>query len=187
MKNKKKFIIEGEDIFIDRLDINIKDKNKTEEIVKDHLTELFGDIEDLIFYIERLRSKKKRSLILYCIKCENKELIKNISKGKIKILPLQFYIYRKFKNKLKRGNYVMIFKNNDSLYINFIKDKRIFDSSLLKDVCVDTLQKKMVELREFIGEEKNLLFINSKNKIRKTSIKEFCSEEFYSRFSISSI
>jgi len=176
LRRKRSYIIADEDIYIDRLEINIKDKEKKLEIIRDHLTELFDDISDIIFHAENIKLNKKNFLFLYCIRCSNDEIVKSISKGKIKLIPIQFYVHKKYKNKLKKENCAMIFEKDDSLYVNFIKDKKIYDSSIFREYTKGILDKRLVEIEDFVGDKKNIFFINNKNKLNRYDFHEFYSK-----------
>ena len=133
LKNKKSLILVDEDIYIDLLDIQVYDKNKMLEIIKEHLVELFNDINDIVFHIEKIKIGKKISILLYCIKCRNKDLMSFISKGKIKLIPIQFYFHKKYRNKLTKENCIMVFENGGSLYRIFQNKK--LDTPHNKRLC----------------------------------------------------
>ncbi len=182
LKNKRTFIIADEDIYIDKIEIDVKNKDKILEIIEEHLIELFDDISDIIFQMEKININKKSFMFLYCFKCRNNELIQAISKGNLKLLPVQFYIHKKYKKKLNNENCVMIFEDNDSLYVNFTKDKKIFDSSILRDFKKDILNKILVEIEDFVGNKKNIFFIEKNKKINRYNF-----HEFYSKLNINRI
>lgn len=182
LKNKKPIILFDEDIFIDKLEMQVSDKNQMLEIVQEHLIELFTDISDIVFHMEKIKINKKAWILLYCIRCNDRDLIQSVSKGKTKLIPIQFYFHKKYKNKLNKDNCIMIFENGDSLYTNFTKDRKIFDSSILREYKKGISNKRLLEIKDYIEDKRNIFFINKDKKVLKWNF-----HEFYSNLNINTI
>lgn len=159
LKRKRYIIILDEDIYVKKISIN------TKSILNYEITKIkeesFGKDEE--YLIDYNINKKENIVYIYAIKGGNKVSKLCYGAKKAQVVPLQFYVMRKLKTKIKDKVYGFIFKYSDNYYYYFFNKGFVEESYVLKDV--ESLMKKasVIQNQYILYIEKGIDLVNFKN------------------------
>ncbi|WP_368487843.1 hypothetical protein [Clostridium sp. BJN0013] len=141
LKNKKLYIlVHGEEIYITYMDLPKMKSENLYRVVKNELESRFKNIDNIMFSYEIVkRGKHSLGLIVFCMNWSNMNIAKvcNDKGGNIKeIMPIQFYVWSTYKNKLGKENYIFTLIKEDTLYLMACEGDKIIFNNVFKNIIV---------------------------------------------------
>ncbi|WP_333860390.1 hypothetical protein [Clostridium sp.] len=141
LKNKRVCILaHGEEIYITYMDLPKMKRESLNEVVRNELKSRFKNMDNIMFYYEiAKRSKHSLGLIVYCMNWSNMNLAKvcNDKGGNIRgIMPVQFYIWSNYKNKLGKENYIFTLIKDNTLYLMACEGNKVVFNNVFKNIII---------------------------------------------------
>ncbi|AZV56097.1 hypothetical protein [Clostridium sp. AWRP] len=161
LKNKKLFIlVHGEEIYVTVMKLPKLKSKLLYKVIRDELKNKFKNLDNIMFSYEIVKSSKYNlEVMVSCMNWHNMDIAKvcSDSGADIKqIVPIQFYMWSKHKNRIKDENYIFILNMNDITY--FMACYR--DKIILNNVYKDILKDDFLEILEQFRFKLNILMPN---------------------------
>lgn len=134
LKNKNLFVlVHGEEIYVKIMTLPKLKNRKLYNLIREELKNRFKNIDNIMFSYEILKDNGYNlEVIVFCMNWDKVNMLKSYNDSSINIegiVPIQFYILEKYKNKIKEENYVVILILEEIVYfIACHKQKVIFNN-----------------------------------------------------------
>ncbi|BAH06160.1 hypothetical protein [Clostridium kluyveri] len=141
LKNKRLCIlVHGEEIYITYMDLPKMKRESLNRVVRNELKSRFKNMDNIMFSYEIVKhSKHSLGLIVFCMNWSNMNIAKvcDDKGGNIRgIMPIQFYIWSTYKDKLGKGNYIFTLIKEDTLYLMACEDDKVVFNNVFKNIII---------------------------------------------------
>lgn len=152
LKNKKLFIlVHGEEIYVTVMKLPKLKSKVIYKFIREELKNKFKNIDNIMFSYEIIQSNKYNlEIIVFCMNWKNIDIAKTCSDSGAdikKIVPIQFYIWSKYKNMIKEQNYIFVLNVNEYTYLMACYKNRIMFNNVLRNLCKEEF---LEDLEQFI-------------------------------------
>jgi hypothetical protein len=152
LKNKKMIIlVHGEAIYVTVMKLPKLKSKLLYKVIRDELKNKFKNLDNIMFSYEIVQSSKYNlEVMVSCMNWHNMDIAKMCSDSgaNIKqIVPIQFYMWSKYKNRIKDENYIFILNMNDITYFMACYRDKIILNNVYKDIFKDNFSENLEQFR----------------------------------------
>jgi hypothetical protein len=155
LKNRNLVILaHGEEVYVMLMKLPRVNRTNIFKIIREELKNKFKRTDDIMFSYDIIRRcKYNLEVMVFCMNYRNGKVIEECHNAGFHIagiVPIQFYIWENYKDKIKSENYIFVLMRNEVLYfIACHKCKMIFNNvfkNIKKDDFFDILEQFQMKL-----------------------------------------
>ncbi|OAA83295.1 hypothetical protein [Clostridium ljungdahlii] len=152
LKNKRLFIlVHGEEIYVTVMKLPKLKSKLLYKVIRDELKNKFKNLDNIMFSYEIVQSSKHNvEVMVSCMNWNNMDIAKTCSDSGAdikQIVPIQFYMWSKYKSKIKDENYIFILNMNDIIYFMACYRDKIILNNVYKDIFKDNFSEILEQFR----------------------------------------
>ncbi|OAA92205.1 hypothetical protein [Clostridium coskatii] len=152
LKNKRLFIlVHGEEIYVTVMKLPKLKSKLLYKVIRDELKNKFKNLDNIMFSYEIVQSSKYNlEVMVSCMNWHGMDIAKMCSDSGAdikQIVPIQFYMWAKYKNRIKDENYIFILNMNNIIYFMACYRDKIILNNVYKDIFKDGFSEILEQFR----------------------------------------